>query len=300
MDGRRFDAWVQGRWRGPSRRSLLLAAVTALTGAPALLELAAAQQRPGQVEPETHPGPGCKPVTLVLLICAATKTGHTPGPYNGAPVTVETKGGTIIFAGFNSGNGRVIVGTVDSGKSYKATVGAVLQPVPFPGGGVDFVEMAFNTNDAGDPKKLKFKVPCEESDGGGLNQVSVVTLKPQQGEIRGELRESCASTATVPNRLLELFTTAGESSPGGPPHKAKKIAEEKTSGDGSFVFKDLDPCQIYRLKFKFQNLAREIEGLLAGTNDTTLGTPDEKQLYLLNAGVTTVANGICDVRPDPP
>lgn len=285
-----------------SRRSLLQRVVGAGLG----LAGAAAARSPLGVaarelaDAETHPKPGCQPVVLVLGICPGTATGLPVSTFNGAPVTVRDKDDQVIFAGFVPSSGNVVVGTVQSNKSFTATIGAVLQPVPFVGGGADFVEMTFS-HDGGDPEPVPFKPPCEEDGGGGgLLQISFNQLEPSDGEIRGRLLASCGSTATVPNVQLTLLTTKGNSSPDGPPHKAKKVATGKTTGAGIFRFRNLDPCQSYRLRFQHEGLTREIPGLLAGAPKTTIGTPSVSQVYFLNAGVTSPTDGICDVFPDPP
>jgi hypothetical protein len=125
----------------------------------------------------------CAPVVLVLSICPPN-TSTDISTYVGAPVTVYDSAGTIIFAGFVPANGQVFVGTVTSGNPIRVVVGAVLQPIPFPGGGVDFIEMAgFSTN---------IVVPCTFDTAGGLLQTQVLTITPPPGEIHGYVINSCA------------------------------------------------------------------------------------------------------------
>lgn len=286
-----------------SRRSLVRAlgrSIVGVLGASAVPQPAVARAARGPVEPATHPNPGCQHVVLILGVCPTLSTGISPCPFNGAPVTVRLRDGTVIFAGFVPANGQVVVGEVQSNRTYRVTVGNVLQPVPFPGGGADFAEMAFRTNNAGGARQFTIAVPCEREAPGGFEIPVFLDLPPQPGEIRGRLLSACGSTAAVPNRNLELFTTRGQQNPDGPPHPPRKVAEGQTTANGIVLFQDLDPCHVYRLRFLHEGLTREVPGLLAGTSDTTIGTPDQRQNYLLNAAVTSPNNAICDVLPDPP
>jgi hypothetical protein len=232
----------------------------------------------------------CQPAILVLELCPAfpstPEQGGNPtlgttmtSVYTGSPITVRDAAGTVIFAGFVPTTGRVIVGTVATNAPYGVTVGAVLQSVPFPGGGVDFVEMAGFTQ--------TIHVACEANAAGGLTRVSVVRLAPPLGVIRGgRVLQSCAMTSFFTG-TVQLWLAPNPDLPGG-----FLVGETTISATGTFEFQGVDPCFVYQLRHS----ATQVNGVLAGAPLTTIGTPGVTQRYFVDG--TTGA--ICDVLPDPP
>jgi hypothetical protein len=238
--------------------------------------------------PAPAPGARCRPVTLVLVAAPPQPSllGTTVSPYNGAPVTVRDAADVIIFAGFVPSTGRVIVGTVQSDADVSVTVGAVLQPVPFPGGApdVDFVEMAGFTQEA--------RVRCEPDGAAGLSQPAAILLRPPLGVIRGTVVASCAMPGTPsPGRTVELAVPPTADLPAG-----FLVAQTQTDASGQFLFTEVDPSAVYALRVVVGNVVAETTGVLAGAASTTLGTPGQPQQYLIGE-----AGGVlCNVLPDPP
>jgi len=231
----------------------------------------------------------CSPVILVLTICPPnTTTGIST--YTGAPVTVRDQNGTVIFAGFVNAQGQVVVGTVTSGGPFQVTVGPVLQPVPFPGGNVDFIEMAGFTQN--------FVVPCTFDTGAGLLQVSEVTVTPPPGVIEGYLLVACTPTGQFPGlpvrvgREVQLWIP-----PSNPENQGGTLLASKfTGGEGYFDFRGLNPCIVYELKIPVGTFVTVTRGVLAGAEVTTIGTPGVGQKYF----ISDATGLICDVEPDPP
>jgi hypothetical protein len=266
-----------------------------------LLAAAGLKQAPSVGAAEDGPGTAshsprqtCKPVVLVLRVGDPIDTGQNISNFNGAPVTVREDDGTVIFAGFVPANGRVVIGAVQSGEFYRVAIGTVLQGVPFFGGGVDFVEMSFNGS-AGGTANLRFKVPCEHDDGGGLLQVTTIDLKPRpsSGEVGVQLLNSCGGSPLARTQV-QLWTVKGNQPPGTLPHPSKKLGSGRTDANGRIRFRNIDPRQLCRLLYAEGGTSFEVTGLLAGSPRTTLGTPGVAQTYEIADGA------ICNVQPDPP
>ena len=234
----------------------------------------------------------CAPTLLVLNICLPN-TSTAVSTYVGAPVTVRDGNGTIIFNGFVPANGRVVVGAVTSGNPYQVTVGAVLQPVPFPTtaipapqpAAVDYIEMAgFTTN---------FVVPCTFDTGGGLLQVTELTITPPPGEIHGYLVTSCTAL-NIPRAGREIQLWIPPSNPGN--QGGTYLTSYVTSIEGYFEFNGLNPCIAYELKVVVGSVVTVTVGVLAGAPVTTIGTPGVGQKYI----ISDATGAICNVLPDPP
>jgi hypothetical protein len=226
----------------------------------------------------------CAPVTLVLSICPPN-TSTTTSTYAGAPITVYDHNGNIIFNGFIPSSGQIPVGVVTSGNLIRVVVGAILQPIPYPGGGVDFIEMAGFTQ--------SIVVPCTFDTAGGFLQTSVLTLTPPPGQVHGYVINSCAQP-NIPRGGRELQLWIPPSNPGN--QGGTYLQSTLTSVEGYFEFNGLNPCIVYEIKNVVGTVTTVTTGVLAGAETTTIGTTGVGQKYILS----DATGAICDVLPDPP
>jgi hypothetical protein len=227
------------------------------------------------------PTVGCAPTTLVLSVCPPNST-TTSSVYTGATVTLRNAGGQVVGNGVVGGNGQVIFNNVVSGQTYHVEIGSVRRPIPFPGGGVDQIDLAAFTSAA--------SVGCQTI----ANQVTYVVLTPPSGAIAGYVIQNCASP-NIPRGGREIQLWIPPSNPGN--QGGTYLASATTNVEGYFQFRGVNPCLVYELKNVVGSVTTVSNGVLAGAPTVQTGpTTGTGQLYVISD-----ANGqICDVQPDPP
>ncbi|MFN8470764.1 MAG: S8 family serine peptidase [Anaerolineae bacterium] len=216
----------------------------------------------------------CPNAQVVFVLCDSDSS-----VYQGAPITVRSAAGTIVASGFVDSQGRFTAPSIKSGQTYTIEVSPVDRRVPFPGTGVDTIQMGGFVNTA--------TVPCQAYDGA----TTVVSLAPPSGQVQGYVTANCNILNPIGGRVVQLWLPPTTANPSG-----TLMAERLTNTEGYFLFGNVPPCGVYELKMVAGSRVTVADGILAGSALVQSGTNAGKaQSYILN----DATGAVCSVLPNP-
>ncbi|MFN8499639.1 MAG: isopeptide-forming domain-containing fimbrial protein [Anaerolineae bacterium] len=230
----------------------------------------------------------CPPEDVVLTFCPPGQ-GLATSTYSGAPLTVKDANGQTIFSGTVDANGRAYIGAVRGNQVIQVNVGGVLQPIPFPAGSLDHIQMAAFSQ--------VIAVPCTADTAPGMSRTLTLAVTPPPGVVQGILSVGCDPATVLGGREVQLWLAPSAANQAG-----VYLASATTNGDGYFRFTSVSPCLVYELKTPGANGTIVIGGVLAGGDKLTAGAgvPNaavgQLQRYLINAA----SGAVCSVLPTPP
>ncbi|MFN8483234.1 MAG: isopeptide-forming domain-containing fimbrial protein [Anaerolineae bacterium] len=229
---------------------------------------------------------GCAPEDVILTLCAPSQGAST---YAGAPLTVKDGTGQTIYSGTVGAGGAARIGAVRGNQVLQVIVGGVLQPIGFPAGGLDHIQMAAFTQ--------LVAVPCTSDTSPGESRTLTLPVTPPPSVIQGLLRPACDPASAAPRREVQLWLAPTAANPAG-----TYLTSATTNGEGYFRFASLSPCFVYELKVVGGEQTIVIPGVLAGGDRLTAGAGvpaaavGQAQQYLIN----TTTGALCGVLPTPP
>ncbi len=221
--------------------------------------------------------PGCQLTDCPNAQVIFTLCDSNGSVYLGAPITVRNSAGTVVASGNVDSQGRFTAASIKSGQTYTIEVSPVNRNVPFPGAGVDTIQMGGFVNTA--------TVSCQSYEGA----TTVVNLSPPSGQIQGYVTNACNILNPMNARVVQLWLPPTTANPAG-----TLLAERLTNTEGYFLFGNVPPCGVYELKMVAGNRTTVAAGVLAGSSLVQTGpNAGKSQLYVLN----DATGAICNVLP---